>query len=134
MFDKTKESSDSALGKTNRIVEGTVIKGDITSKTDFRLDGQLIGNFQSNNKLVIGANAVVIGDVEAGNLDIEGRFEGKLNVAGLLCLKSKSSIKGEMVVGKLSVEPGADIIATCSMQESGKSIAMQPLGKNVKKA
>ena len=133
MFDKTKENSDAALGKTNRIVEGTIIKGDIASKTDFRLDGELIGNFKSNSKLVIGANAVVIGDVEAGNLDIEGKFEGKLNVTGLLSLKSKSTVKGEMVIGKLSVEPGAEITATCAMQ-TGKSIAMNPVEKNAKKA
>ena len=51
MFDKSKKDT-SQLGQTNRIVQGTVIKGDITSKTDFRLDGILIGNYNSASKLV----------------------------------------------------------------------------------
>jgi cytoskeletal protein CcmA (bactofilin family) len=38
--------------KTNRIVEGTVIRGDITSKADFRLEWELIGNFETTGKLV----------------------------------------------------------------------------------
>ena len=46
MFDKVK-NQDHLLGKTNRIVEGTSINGDIITKADFRLDGTLIGNFTS---------------------------------------------------------------------------------------
>ena len=38
MFDKVKKSGTELLGKTNRIVEGTSIVGDIVSKADFRLD------------------------------------------------------------------------------------------------
>lgn len=117
MFDKSKyKPTTDLLGKTNRIVEGTTIKGDITSTADFRLDGQLIGNFTSNGKLVIGPSAIVLGDIIAENLDIEGRFEGRIKVTGMLSLKSKSVVKGEVLVGKLSVEPGADFTASCVMK------------------
>ncbi len=121
MFDKSKPNTDSSLGKTNRIVEGTTIKGEINSTADFRLDGKLIGNFTSNAKLVIGPKAEVLGDIIASNLDIEGRFEGRLKISGLLALKESASVKGEMVVGKLSVEPGANVTATCTMQGSSKA-------------
>jgi cytoskeletal protein CcmA (bactofilin family) len=43
MFDKV-NNQDHLLGKTNRIVEGTTIAGDICTKADFRLDGILTGN------------------------------------------------------------------------------------------
>jgi cytoskeletal protein CcmA (bactofilin family) len=45
MFNKKSKAYTELLGKTNRIVEGTIIKGDIVSQADFRLDGELIGNF-----------------------------------------------------------------------------------------
>ena len=35
MFDKKQKSYTDLLGKTNRIVEGTTIKGDIISHADF---------------------------------------------------------------------------------------------------
>jgi hypothetical protein len=38
MFNKKAKPYTELLGKTNRIVEGTIIKGDIVSQADFRLD------------------------------------------------------------------------------------------------
>ena len=74
MFDKVKKNGTEQLGKTNRIVEGTSIIGDIVSKADFRLDGELIGNFTSQGKLVIGASGVIKGEIICNNADIEGEF------------------------------------------------------------
>lgn len=122
MFDKTKKDT-SQLGQTNRIVEGTVIKGDITSKTDFRLDGTLIGNYNSTSKLVIGPSGEVQGDIKCVNIDIEGKFSGKLEVAELLGVKATARIKGEVIVGKLSVDPGAVFEATCEMKSNLKTIS-----------
>ena len=121
MFDKTKKDT-SQLGQTNRIVQGTVIKGDITSKTDIRLDGILKGNYNSASKLVIGPTGEVQGDIKCVNIDIEGKFSGKLEVSELLGVKSTAKIKGEVIVGKLSVEPGAVFEATCEMKSNLKSI------------
>lgn len=121
MFDKKPKSYTDLLGKTNRIVEGTVIKGDVFSQADFRLDGELIGNFQSKGKIVIGPAGSVTGDIVCKNADIEGRFNGKIQVTEILNLKSKASIHGEVICGKLSVEPGAEFSASCVMKPNIKS-------------
>lgn len=120
MFNKKEKPYTELLGKTNRIVEGTIIKGDIISKADFRLDGELIGNFQSTGKLVIGPTGSVTGDISCNNADIEGKFSGTIQVTELLNIKSKASIHGDATVGKLSVEPGADFSASCNMKENIK--------------
>lgn len=117
MFTKKDKPYTDLLGKTNRIVEGTIIKGDIISKADFRLDGELIGNFQSTGKLVIGPTGSVTGDINCKNADIEGKFNGTIEVLELLNVKSKASIQGAATVGKLSVEPGADFSASCIMKK-----------------
>lgn len=121
MFEKSPKSYTDLLGKTNRIVEGTTIHGDIISPADFRLDGHLVGNFQSKGKIVIGPAGSVKGDIICQNADIEGKFEGKIEVTEILNIKSKSSIQGEVICGKLGVEPGADFTATCSMKPQVKS-------------
>lgn len=108
------------LGKTNRIVEGTVINGDIISQADFRLDGQLKGNFTTSGKIVIGPTGSIKGDVICQNADIEGTFDGILKVEEILNVKSKASISGEVSCGKLSVQPGADFSASCVMQPAHK--------------
>jgi cytoskeletal protein CcmA (bactofilin family) len=121
MFDKKAKSYTDLLGKTNRIVEGTIIKGDIISEADFRLDGSLIGNFHSAGKIVIGPAGSIVGDITCKNADIEGKFDGKIQVTEVLNVKAKASIHGEVIVGKLSVEPGADFSASCAMKTNTKN-------------
>ena len=123
MFDKPQKSYTDILGKTNRIVEGTTLEGNIISQADFRLDGQLIGNFTSKGRLVIGPAGSITGDVHCKTADIEGRFNGKIEVTDLLSIRSKASITGETVVGKLSVEPGADFSASCVMRSGIKNLS-----------
>ena len=123
MFEKKAKSYTELLGKTNRIVEGTIIKGDIISQADFRLDGELTGNFQTKGKIVIGPAGSVTGDIICKNADIEGKFKGKIQVLEILNVKNKASIYGEVVCGKLSVEPGADFSASCMMKTNSKITA-----------
>ena len=129
MFDKVKKNGTELLGKTNRIVEGTSIGGDIVSKADFRLDGELIGNFTSQGKLVIGMSGVVKGEIICNNADIEGQFHGKIKVLEVLNIKATAKIHGEVLVGKLSIEPGADFTATCTMLEHANQVIMLEDGK-----
>ncbi len=122
MFNKAPKFTTEHLGKTNRIVEGTIITGDITSLADFRLDGELIGNFTSKGKIVLGPASKVKGDIICQNADIEGEFTGKIKVAELLNVKATAKINGEVTTGKLSVEPGADFTATCIMATDFKNV------------
>ena len=122
MFEKSPKSYTDLLGKTNRIVEGTTITGEIMSPADFRIDGHLIGNFNSKGKIVIGPAASVKGDIICKNADIEGVFEGKIQVQEILNIKAKAHIKGEVICGKLSVEPGAEFSATCVMKPHVKNL------------
>ena len=123
MFEKTPKSYTDLLGKTNRIVEGTTITGNVNSPSDFRLDGHLIGNFQSKGKIVIGPAGSIKGDIICKNADIEGSFEGKIQVQEILNIKSKSHIIGEVICGKLSVEPGAEFSASCIMKTHVKNMS-----------
>lgn len=125
MFDKVKKNGTELLGKTNRIVEGTSIIGDIVSKADFRLDGELIGNFTSQGKLVIGASGVIKGEIVCNNADIEGEFQGKIKVLEVLNIKATAQIHGEVLVGKLSIEPGADFTATCTMLTKANEVTIK---------
>lgn len=130
MFDKKPKSYTDLLGKTNRIVEGTFIRGNILSHADFRMDGELTGNFKSNGKIVIGPAGSVTGDIFCRNADIEGKFDGKIQVAEILNVKSKAIIHGEVICGKLSVEPGAEFSATCVMKPIVKNAILNDQPKS----
>ena len=102
-------------GQPNRIEKNTIIKGDITSEADFRIDGKLEGNVKTSGKVVIGKDGLIKGKVECVNADIEGSFNGELYVSELLSLKNSARIEGTVNVSKLAVEPGATFNASCTM-------------------
>jgi cytoskeletal protein CcmA (bactofilin family) len=103
-------------GQPNRIEKNTKIKGDIISEADFRIDGKLDGNVKTSGKVVIGKDGYIHGKVECVNADIEGSFNGELQVSNLLALKASAVIEGTVTVAKLAVEPGATFNASCTMK------------------
>ena len=106
----------------NVIAKNTVIVGDIKSDGDFRIDGTLEGTLKTNGRVIIGVDGFIKGNIEATNADIEGKFSGQLLVSETLTIKGTASISGDVVIGKLSVEPGATFNATCSMKGAVKEL------------
>ncbi len=102
----------------NIICEGTKIKGDIIASGDIRIDGELIGNISAKGRLVVGPNGKITGEVNCNNIEISGAIKGKVNASELMNMKSTSQIDGDIVVGKLSVEPGSVFSGTCKMSTS----------------
>ena len=88
----------------------------------FRIEGFLKGSLMTTGKVVISKNGNIEGTLECENADIEGNFNGKLTVSGVLSLKSSAIVDGEVVAGKLAVEPGANFNATCQMRGTMKSV------------
>jgi cytoskeletal protein CcmA (bactofilin family) len=121
MFSDNKKPStmNEVGGQPNRIEKNTKIKGDIISEADFRIDGKLDGNVKTSGKVVIGKDGYIHGKVECVNADIEGSFNGELQVSNLLSLKASAVIEGTVTVAKLAVEPGATFNASCSMKGKG---------------
>lgn len=116
----------------NVIAKNTTIKGEIISDGDYRIDGVLEGDLKTKGRVIIGSGGVVDGTIEASNTDIEGTFSGKLTVEKILTVKAIAKISGEVVVGKLSIEPGAAFNASCTMKAIVKEVNKED-GKKSKK-
>ena len=117
---KTKEYDNPGSGQ-NRINDGTILKGDVTSNGYFRIDGIIEGNIKTPSKVVVGKTGVIIGALSCKDADIEGEVKGILDIKGTLSLRATANIEGEVVTGKLAVEPGATFNATCLMKAGNSS-------------
>lgn len=102
-------------GVVTTIAAGTTVNGDVESESDMRIDGNVIGNIICKSKIVLGENAIVQGDIQSANADIFGTINGNAKVSDLLCLKSKSTINGNLTTGKLLIEPNAVFNGQCNM-------------------
>ena len=99
----------------NTITHGSTIKGNVVANGDFRLDGTLNGNIQLNGKLVVGESGVINGNAICQNANIIGTIVGNISVKELLSLHATANVKGDILINKLSIEPGAVFTGTCRM-------------------
>ena len=109
------KNSNNTSSIVNMIGNGTIITGNIQSKSDIRIDGVLKGSVKTEGKLVVGSAGVVEGDVVCDSADISGEIKAKITVSQLLSLKSTSKLTGDIITNKLSIEPGATFSGSCSM-------------------
>jgi len=109
---------ESPTQSINIISEGTKIKGDVIANGDIRIDGELLGNISAKSKLVIGPKGKIEGQVICNNIEISGYIKGKVTATELINMKSTSQIIGDIIAGKLSIEPGAMFSGSCVMNGS----------------
>ena len=105
-------------GQYSKIENSTALKGNIKSKNDIRIDGNVEGEQVTKGKVILGKESNVLGKILCANADIEGKFDGELIVSGTLNLKSGSNVKGKVKIQKLIVESGSMFNANCSMHSA----------------
>lgn len=99
----------------SRISVGTIIKGEIVSSSDIRIDGTFEGKIQSNGRVVIGESAYVKGDVICENLDLWGKVDGNVFVKDTLSLKQGCTVNGNVHIRRFCVELGSVFNGNCKM-------------------
>ena len=102
-------------GGATLISSGTILKGDISSNNDLRIDGTVIGNVNSSAKIIVGTGGVVEGDIAGNQADITGKVSGNIRAKELLQLRGDCLVTGNLYAGKLQVEPSATFNGQCHM-------------------
>lgn len=108
------------VNEVSRISTGTVIKGEINSPNDIRIDGVFEGKIFSKGRVVVGEKAEIKGDIVCENVDFWGKMTGSLFVRDTLTLKDTCSVNGDLHVQRLVVELGAHFDGTCKMLKEGE--------------
>ncbi len=127
------KSFEPAEVAVNRIVAGTSIKGNIETNSDFRFEGNLVGNLNTKGKLIIGSTGEVKGEIKCKNCDIEGKVDGKLEVSELLTLKATSVINGDIVAKRLAIDPGARFTGNCLMSNESTTTGFKKTEEKIDK-
>lgn len=117
-----KRVADEISNSSNTIGKGTYLEGNIETYGNIRIEGKVTGNVKSKSKVALGNQSHVQGNIIAQNADIEGEVKGKLEVSELLVLKATAVINGDIITGKMVVEPGAVFNGTCKMGAVVKDI------------
>ena len=123
MFSKAESQS---MAEANTIIgTGTSIEGTVESSDNVRIEGNLKGTIKTKSKIVLGASAVVEGDIYARNAEIQGTIKGKIEVTDLLILGEGCKVHGDIITTKLEVRDGASFNGDCSMGVKTKEIKFE---------
>src|SRR5476651_2515071 len=76
--------------------EQMVIRGEINTQGTIRVDGRLEGRLQRAGTMIIGANGVIVGDIEAREVIVAGVIEGNIVSDGRVEVQSSASIRGDI--------------------------------------
>jgi cytoskeletal protein CcmA (bactofilin family) len=94
---------------TNVLASGIEITGSIRFSNDMIIDGKIEGEIISEKgRVTIGENAMIKGNVTAGDVKVFGKVEGK--ITSERCeLKAKSRLDGDIKAKMFSMEEGAQL-------------------------
>jgi cytoskeletal protein CcmA (bactofilin family) len=85
------------------------IAGDIATDGTVRVDGRVEGTLHRTNTMIIGAGAVVIGNVEAREVVIGGEVTGDLVVSGRVEVKQSGTVRGDIRAAAVMLEEGGTV-------------------------
>ena len=119
-------------GSLNLIGNGTIIKGNIDTGGDLRIDGTLIGSLNGLSRVVLGESAIVEGDLFCKDADVSGTVMGNLTAEGTLTLKSTARVEGDISAQHLIVEAGAVFTGNCKMKGGAPIQHVEKVDKAVK--
>lgn len=91
----------------------TEIKGEISFKGSFRIDGRFKGKIDSDSMLIIGDSGKVEADIKIGYIVIDGEVKGSIQAAERVEVHSNGRVIGTITTPKLVVEEGAYLEASC---------------------
>lgn len=125
MFAKDEKLDMELSNISNIIGKETALDGSIASSGNIRVEGRVSGNVTAKAKFVLGAEAVVTGNVVARSAEIAGKIEGNIEISEILTLKPSAIINGDILTNKLVVEPGATFNGGCRMGHLAKDIHIE---------
>lgn len=125
MFNKADKKELEEMSNSSTIVgKGTVLEGNIETLGNIRIDGRVVGNIKTKNKIALGDSSLVDGNILSQNAEIAGEIKGSIEVSDLLILKASAVIHGDIAANRLVVEAGASFNGGCKMGAVVKDIKL----------
>lgn len=146
------ETEETTVISRNTIIDGNIrsfaninidgsVRGDVKITKNISVTGKVVGDIECNNSVMTGASmqgsisskgqvqldrdSIVLGDITAQYLDLNGKIKGNVDVGGKAEFKTDAIVLGNITASTITVLDGATIqgyVNTTFLQESSSSI------------
>ena len=83
------------------------IKGDIRTREELLVDGEVEGSMESQSLLTVGPNGKVRANIKAREVVIYGSVRGNVEVSEKICIREQGSLIGDIKSAGISIDDGA---------------------------
>ncbi|PXV60107.1 cytoskeletal protein CcmA (bactofilin family) [Dysgonomonas alginatilytica] len=115
MWNIAKRKNNSTMVEYSCFSAGVVIEGNLHGNDNIRIDGTITGNINCSAKIVVGQKGIVTGDIACAEIEVSGSLTGNVQVTELLFLHAGSTYRGDALINRIQIEPGAVFFGTCKM-------------------
>ena len=110
------------------------IKGEIRSREELLVEGDVEGTIESQSSITIGPSGTVKANIKARQLTIYGSVKGNVEVSDKIAIRDKGSLIGDMKTAGISIDDGAyfkgsiDIVRPEPARQPKGTVVAEPAG------
>ena len=95
-------------GKPAIIGKSVTIKGQIFSREDLTIDGEVDGSVElQEHRLTVGQNGNLRADVRAHEVVVLGSIDGNVEATEKIDIRKQASVTGDIIAARIETEDGA---------------------------
>lgn len=94
---------------SGNISVSNIVFGDMKAKNVSMVNAKIKGSIKSDKQTAVGANTVVIGDIESDTIFVSGKIKGDLTASDTTFLEDGAVVSGNIVTGNILSNSGAAI-------------------------
>jgi cytoskeletal protein CcmA (bactofilin family) len=83
------------------------IKGEVASREELQIDGQIEGSLQVDNRITVGKTGKIRANVSAKEVHVFGSIHGNVKATDRVVIRKDASLVGDIVTGGIVVDDGA---------------------------
>jgi cytoskeletal protein CcmA (bactofilin family) len=115
---------EAACSKVGQMV---AIKGDIQSREELFIDGEVEGTLVLQQRLIVGPNGKIRASVKAKEVVVQGSIHGNVHAAEKIILRKDSTLVGDIRTSGIVIDDGAYFKGSIDIVRDAKE-APRPAG------
>jgi cytoskeletal protein CcmA (bactofilin family) len=114
-----RQPTPQALEARAYLDQGSKVSGKLTFEGPARIDGQVDGEINAKDSVVIGESAVVTAQITAASIIVAGKVSGDITAGQRIEIRPSAKVLGNLTSPVLVVLEGAVFEGHCTMQPEG---------------
>jgi len=107
-----------ADGGLSIIASGTVITGDVRTEGTVKIEGEILGNVQAGQQVLLARGSRVRGDVQTREAVIGGLVEGSIRAGERVEIQATAIVQGDITTQRIVIAEGGQVNGGLEMKKS----------------